>query len=73
MSNNELWPFQSGYIAGYTEDKALMDRIKRYKFKQGWLQFASYTNNKGLTGMQYRIPIEQRRVAERMFDTKLSK
>lgn len=73
--SNELWYFQRGQIAGYTEDKDLMRRIKRYKEKRGWEIIAQYydVQNKGkLKALQYRIPIEQRRAAERMFEVKMT-
>jgi len=72
---NELWYFQRGWLAGYTEDKSLMRRIERYKTKKGWEIIAEYydSHNDGkLKALQYRIPIEQRRPAERMFKTKMT-
>ncbi|MEZ7173554.1 hypothetical protein [Sporosarcina sp. OR05] len=47
-----------------------MRRIKRYKEKNDWTIIAEYrdANDRGrLVGVQYRIPIEQRRQAMRMF------
>lgn len=70
-TNNELWRIQTGYIAGYTEDKDLIQRIRRYKTNKNWKQTAEYFKDGKRIGVQYRIPIEQRRPAERMFDTKL--
>lgn len=70
IHNNELWRYGTGYLAGYTEDKDLIRRIKRYKDKRNWRVIAEYfdTKNRGrLIGVQFRIPIEQRRPAERMF------
>lgn len=71
MENNELWKMETGYIAGYTENKDLINRIKRYKTKKGWIVFAEYYKNKKRIAVQFKIPIEQRRSAERMFQTKL--
>lgn len=71
MENNELWKMETGYIAGYTENKDLINRIKRYKTKKGWIVFAEYYKNNKRIAVQYKIPIEQRRSAERMFQTKL--
>lgn len=71
-NTNELWKLETGYIAGYTEDKDLIKRIKRYKTKKGWHVMAEYFNLKR-TAVQYKIPAEQRRSAERMFQTKLKK
>lgn len=70
-SNNELWRIQTGYIAGYTEDKDLIRRIRRYKIKKNWRQTAEYFKGGKRIGLQYSIPIEQRRAAERMFGVKL--
>jgi len=68
-ANNELWRAGQGVLFGYTENKDLMQRIKRYKFKRGWKIVADYTKDGKLIALQYRIPVEQRRVAERMFQT----
>lgn len=67
---NEVWRSSAGYLAAYTEDKDLIRRIKRYKKKNDWVVIAEYfSNNRNgrLVGVQYRIPIEQRRQALRMF------
>lgn len=69
---NELWKYDKGYIAGYTEDKQLMQRIKRYKPR--WELVATYFDTRNVKdARQYRIPAEDRRQAERMFNTKLQK
>ena len=62
---------ETGYIAGYTENKDLINRIKRYKTKKGWIVLAEYYKHNKRIAVQYKIPIEQRRSAERMFQTKL--
>ncbi len=31
MERNELWKLRKGWIAGYTEDRELIRRMKRYK------------------------------------------
>ena len=70
MTNNEIWHSGTGFIAAYTEDKDLMRRIKRYKTKNDWTITGEYfdTKTRGkLLGVHYRIPIEQRRQAMRMF------
>lgn len=76
-NTNELWKLETGYIAGYTEDKDLIKRIKRYKTKKGWHVMAEYfnlkTNSNKRIAVQFKIPAEQRRSAERMFQTKLKK
>lgn len=70
MERNELWKLRKGLIAGYTEDKDLIRRVKRYK--KDWTIAADYIKNGQLVGVQFKIPIEQRRAAERMFNTRLS-
>jgi hypothetical protein len=64
--NNSLWKLEKGWLAGYTEDRDLIRRIKRYK--PDWIIMADYFKNGRLKAVQFRIPIEQRRPAERMFD-----
>lgn len=68
---NALWRLETGYIAGYTEDADLIQRIRRYKLKKDWREMAEYYKGPKRKAVQYKIPIEQRRPAERMFDTKL--
>lgn len=70
-NNNELWRLETGFIAGYTEDKDLIKRIRRYKTKKDWYVMAEYYKNGKRFGIQFKIPIEQRRPAERMFQVKL--
>lgn len=62
---NSLWKYETGWLCGYTEDRDLIRRIKRYK--KDWSIMADYFRNGRLTGVQFKIPIEQRRSAERMF------
>lgn len=64
--NNEIWTLEQGFIAGYTEDAELITRIERYKVPKGWRLMATYSNG----ARQYKIPAEQRRVAERYFAPK---
>ena len=70
---NQLWKIETGYIAGYTEDRDLIRRIKRYKTKNDWRIMADYFYLDRLKAVQFRIPIEQRRSAERMFAVKLER
>jgi hypothetical protein len=65
--NNEVWQLEMGYLGAYTEDRALMARVRRYKLKVGWTEMARYYKNERLIGVHYKLPIEQRRVAFRMF------
>ncbi|KAB2332929.1 hypothetical protein [Bacillus mesophilum] len=62
---NSLWKLEPGWLAGYSEDRELIRRIKRYK--KDWTIMASYYKRERLISVQFRIPIEQRRPAERMF------
>lgn len=64
--HNELWKLEKGYLAGWTSDRDLIRRIKRYK--KDWTIMADYFKNGRLQAVQFRIPIEQRRSAERMFN-----
>ncbi|MEC0721765.1 hypothetical protein P8882_16080 [Bacillus haynesii] len=70
MTNNELWKAGKGRLFGYTEDKELIRRVKRYK--KDWVFVADYFKNGRLVGVQFKIPIEKRRAAERMFDVRVS-
>ena len=60
---------ESGFLGGYTEDRDLIRRIKRYKEPKGWAIMSEYFKQGRFIGIQYKIPIEQRRPAERMFMT----
>jgi hypothetical protein len=64
--NNSVWKLETGWLCGYTEDRNLIRRIKRYK--RDWTIMADYFKNGCLIGVQFRIPIEQKRSAERMFN-----
>ncbi|AMR09491.1 hypothetical protein NSQ93_21885 [Bacillus sp. FSL W8-0445] len=61
MTNNDLWKFGKGWLCGYTEDKELIRRVKRYK--KDWVILADYFKNDRLIGVQFKIPIEQRHAA----------
>lgn len=63
---NEIWKYDKGLLCGYTEDRDLIRRIKRYK--KDWTIIADYFKGNRLIGVQFIIPIEQRRAAERMFN-----
>ncbi|MGG3707356.1 hypothetical protein [Heyndrickxia coagulans] len=63
--SSELWRLEPGWLGGYTEDRELIRRIKRYK--KDWRIMADYFKYDRLIGVQFKIPIEQRRSAERMF------
>jgi len=67
---NELWKLEPGWLAGYTEDRELIRRIKRSKKR--WEIMAEYYRFGKLTAIQYRIPSADRRMAERQFGVKIS-
>jgi hypothetical protein len=67
---NELWKLEKGWLAGYTENKELIRRIKRYK--KDWRIMVDYFKQDRLIGVQFKIPIEQRRSAERMFGVRVT-
>lgn len=69
--SNELWKLETGWLAGYTEDKSLIRRIRRYKDE--WQVMAEYYEKDKPFALQFKIPIEQRRPAERMFGVTVSK
>lgn len=71
--DNAIWKFETGWIAGYTEDKSLMARIKRYKTDK-WSLMATYSqphskdvDRSVIFARQYKIPADQIRSAQRMF------
>jgi hypothetical protein len=64
---NSLWKIETGWLSGYTEDRELIRRLKRYK--PHWTIQADYFKNGRLIGCQFKIPIEERRPAERMLGT----
>ena len=63
--SNQIWKLETGWLAGYTDDRDLIRRIKRYK--RDWPIMCDYFKFDRLIAVQFRIPIEQRRSAERMF------
>ncbi|MEW4328232.1 hypothetical protein Q0N12_16395 [Rossellomorea marisflavi] len=63
--NNSLWKLDTGWLCGYTQDRDLIRRVKRYK--KDWSIMADYYKGRRLVGVQFKIPMEQRRPAERMF------
>lgn len=65
QQNNEIWKLEPGWLCGYTTDRDLIRRIKRYK--KDWSIMADYFKHGKLIAVQFRIPADQRRAAERMF------
>lgn len=70
MATNDLWKLQKGYLAAYTEDLRVMKSIRRYY--PDFNVMAEYTKEGRFLGLQYRIPMEKRRVAERLFNVKIN-
>ncbi|MCM3732359.1 hypothetical protein M3196_11870 [Fictibacillus nanhaiensis] len=68
---NSIWRAETGYLFAYTENRDLIRRIKRYK--KDWAITADYFRNGRLIGVQFKIPIEQRRAAERILETTTEK
>ncbi|MGM0828060.1 MAG: hypothetical protein ACQEU4_07570 [Bacillota bacterium] len=68
--SNSLWKLDTGLLCGYTENRDLIRRVKRYK--KDWTIMADYFKNGKLIGVQFKIPMEQRRPAERMFEVTYS-
>ncbi|CDQ39069.1 hypothetical protein [Virgibacillus salexigens] len=67
---NELWKLESGWIAAYTEDRDVIRNIKRSN--KNWRIMCDYFHRGKLIGVQFKIPMEDRRQAERRFGVKLS-
>ncbi|MBU8730453.1 hypothetical protein KM915_10345 [Cytobacillus oceanisediminis] len=65
--SNRIWKYDKGWLCGYTEDRELIRRIKRNR--KDWSIMADYFRGNRLIGVQFKIPAEQRRAAERAFDT----
>lgn len=71
-ANNEIWKQSPGVLIGYTESPNLMGRIHRYK--SDWTIAAEYFRDDGRPmAKHYRIPIEQRRAAERMLGVSINR
>lgn len=68
--SNEIWKLQKGYIAAYTEDLKVMKSIRRYY--HDFRVMADYSKDGRILGLQYRIPMVRRRVAERLFNVKIN-
>lgn len=62
---NELWRLNPKQLAGYTEDKALMHRIKRYY--PTFTIYAEYYKKGELIAVVYAIPNEKKRSARHLF------
>lgn len=60
---------EPGWIAAYTEDRDIIRNIKRSNKR--WRIMADYFKHGKLIGVQLKIPIEDRRQAERRFGVKM--
>lgn len=69
--SNRVWKYDKGWLCAYTEDRELIRRVKRYK--KDWSIMADYFRGNRLIGVQFKVPTEQRRAAERMFETTAEK
>lgn len=56
---------------GYTENPQTIRSIKRYRLDKGWQEFAEYSKGGKRLALQFKIPINQRRQAEKVFNIKL--
>jgi hypothetical protein len=61
---NEIWKLEPGWLAVYCEDREIIRRIKRSK--KDWTIMCDYFIHGSLKAVQFKVPIQQRRVAERM-------
>ena len=67
----ELWKLEKGWIAAYTENKTTMKSIRRYKPEWAIMEEYYFKDNGKLKATQYKVPMSERRQAERMFNVKL--
>ncbi|WP_404459467.1 hypothetical protein [Sutcliffiella horikoshii] len=68
--SNELWRVDSDWLHGYTEDRALMRKIKRYY--TDFEVIADYYKFNRFIGLQYRIPSKRKRAARHVFGINLN-
>ncbi|PFP30129.1 hypothetical protein COJ96_06840 [Bacillus sp. AFS073361] len=61
---NQIWKLEPGWLAVYCEDRDVIRRIKRSK--KDWAIMCDYFKNDRLIAVQFKVPVVQRRVAERM-------
>lgn len=70
---NELWKLRYGNIAAYTEDKRIIRNIQRTKRRsKRWKIMAEYFKDGKRFAVQYRIPRKDVKIAEKVFDKKVS-
>jgi hypothetical protein len=62
---NEIWRIDSDNLAAYTEDKAVMRKIRR-SYRDTFTVMATYQKAGQLIGVQYRIPSDKKRTIRRM-------
>jgi hypothetical protein len=64
-SMNEVWRLDHNFLAAYTEDEAIMRKIKRSY--QMFIVMAKYYQDSKQIGVQYRVPNAKKRAAYRLF------
>ncbi|WP_010094472.1 hypothetical protein [Ornithinibacillus scapharcae] len=67
---NELWRLEVGWLAAYTTDRQVVKNIKRSN--KDWKVMAEYMINGKIKATQFKIPVKDRRQAERRFGVKVS-
>jgi hypothetical protein len=68
--NNEIWRLDSDWLAGYTEDREVIRKIKR-SYKDFEIM-ADYFKGNRLIGVQFRIPSHRKRAAYHVFKCTLN-
>lgn len=66
---NSLWKDAAGNIQAYTEDRAIMAKIRRsYSFPIS----ATYYEGGEVSALQYRVPADYSRTVRRMFGVQIT-
>ncbi|MEB1806592.1 MAG: hypothetical protein LPK26_04665 [Bacillaceae bacterium] len=61
----ETWKLDSNFYILYTESKDIMNRVKRY-YGEFSLMATYYHPDGKLKALQYKVPIQRKRVAQRL-------
>jgi hypothetical protein len=59
-----VWKLDAEFYVLYTEDKDIMNRVKRYY--KDFEQMASYSRQGEIYALQYKVPLKRKRVAFRL-------
>lgn len=62
----EYWNLEPGYLAAYTEDKALIRRVNRY-YAGKFVLMAEYYKGGRLIAVQWRVPSKYTKTVKRLF------